>query len=67
MTRAFPWAGFTCGIALATGFTMVFGELVPKRIALTNPERIAAAVAANRTRLAADALLVLDGPPHASV
>ena len=39
------WAGtisFTVTIALVTGFSIIFGEIVPKRLAIANPEVVAA-------------------------
>ncbi len=38
-------------VILITYFTLVLGELVPKRLALSNPERVAASVAAPMQRL----------------
>ena len=38
------WAGvisFTVTIALVTGFSIIFGEIVPKRLAIANPEVVA--------------------------
>jgi putative hemolysin len=43
-----PWAdsiAFGLVVGLITFFSLIIGELVPKRIALSNPERIARAVA----------------------
>ncbi len=43
-----PWAatiGKALAVALITFLTLVFGELVPKRVAITAPERIAGLVA----------------------
>ncbi|HEY4583756.1 MAG TPA: hemolysin family protein [Lysobacter sp.] len=37
--------GIAVAVGLITAASVIFGELVPKRMALTNPERIAAAVA----------------------
>ncbi len=37
--------GFATAVTLITAGSVIFGELIPKRLALTNPERIAAAVA----------------------
>jgi len=39
------WASvisFAVTIALVTGFSIVFGEIVPKRLAIANPEKVAA-------------------------
>jgi putative hemolysin len=36
---------FACTVVLVTYFTLILGELVPKQIALSNPERIATSVA----------------------
>lgn len=43
-----PWSaviGKTLAVALITFLTLIFGELVPKRLAITAPERIAGIVA----------------------
>ena len=37
--------GFATAVTLITAGSVIFGELIPKRLALTNPEGIAAAVA----------------------
>jgi putative hemolysin len=37
--------GFATAVTLITAASVIFGELIPKRLALTNPERIAAAIA----------------------
>jgi putative hemolysin len=37
--------GFATAVTLITAGSVIFGELIPKRLALTNPEAIAAAVA----------------------
>ncbi len=37
--------GIAIAVSLITAASVIFGELVPKRMALTNPERIASAVA----------------------
>lgn len=37
--------GITIGVIVTSYFSIVFGELVPKRLALTNPERISTLVA----------------------
>lgn len=37
--------GTTAAVVLITAAQVIFGELIPKRLALTNPERIACAVA----------------------
>jgi CBS domain containing-hemolysin-like protein len=53
-----------CGMVLATAATMVFGELVPKNIAIANPTRTARAVqlyARGFTRLVGPAIRVLNG------
>jgi putative hemolysin len=44
--------GFTFVVAVITYFSLVVGELVPKQLALKNPERIACVVAPAMTHLA---------------
>jgi putative hemolysin len=39
------WIGKAVAVGLITAFSVIFGELVPKRLALTNPEAIASRVA----------------------
>ncbi len=39
------WIGKGLAVGLITAFSVIFGELVPKRLALTNPEAIASRVA----------------------
>jgi putative hemolysin len=48
----YPWVGeyaeqvgIGTAVALITASSVIFGELIPKRLALTNPEKIAAVVA----------------------
>lgn len=56
-------AGYGIVIGLITYFSVVIGELVPKHIALANPEAIACAIAPTMTwlsRLAAPAVWLLD-------
>ncbi len=51
-----PWAnaiGFTVVVVLITYFSLVIGELVPKRLALGNPEGIALAMAGPMQKLSA--------------
>ena len=60
-----PWANsiaFGVVVGLVTFFSLIFGELVPKRIALSNPERIARFVAGplqGVSRLVSPILLLL--------
>src|SRR5690606_7401100 len=54
--------GFTLVVVAITYFSLIIGELVPKRIALNNPERIAASMARPMSflsRLAAPAVAIL--------
>lgn len=54
--------GLVCVVTLITYFSLIIGELVPKAIALSNPETIAAAVAAplaNIARFATPAVRLL--------
>ncbi len=60
--------GFGIVVALVTYFSLVIGELVPKRIALRDPEAIACLVAAPMTwlsRLAAPLVWLLDASSRA--
>lgn len=41
--------GITIGVIVTSYFSIVFGELVPKRLALTNPERLSTLVAGPMT------------------
>ena len=47
--------GIGTAVALITAAQVIFGELVPKRLAITNPERIACAVAIPLSALASAA------------
>jgi len=66
-----PWApagAFVIVTLILTSFMLVFGELVPKRIALANPERTAAILAPSMRALAwlaAPVLVVLGGASDA--
>lgn len=68
VAHALPWLGeyaHTIGIVAAVGLitsaSVVFGELIPKRLALTNAERIASAVAIPLDMLATAAKPVVFG------
>jgi putative hemolysin len=57
-------------VLVTTYLTLIFGELVPKRLALNGPERLAAAVARPMTvlaRLAGPAVAVLSGSTDAAL
>src|SRR5215469_3965453 len=65
-----PLAGYSRGLAFAivviaiTYISLVFGELLPKRLALHNPERIAAAMSSFMnflSRLCSPAVLLISG------
>ncbi|SRR5258708_14925866 len=47
-----PVLSYGVVVAVSTAFTLVFGELVPKRLALSNPEKIAMAMAGLMKKLA---------------
>ncbi|KGM57571.1 hemolysin [Lysobacter arseniciresistens ZS79] len=51
--------GIGTAVALITAAQVIFGELVPKRLAITNPERIACAVAIPLSALASAATPVV--------
>ncbi|MDP3547936.1 MAG: hemolysin family protein [Phreatobacter sp.] len=61
---AAEWLGVGSVVVLITYLSLIIGELVPKQIALRNPERIAAMVApamALLSRIAAPLVWLLDG------